>query len=311
MRDSLDRLEQALFHHEEWCEALNRTIICNLSPDQRDIDQDAQRKCRFGQWLYGPNSQKLATHPSFVEIETSHKRMHHCATDMLIAAEQRAPISLETYERFNNSLKQMRLEVMTTKQELEDALYNLDPLTGVPSRIGMLTKLREQRALVQRKVHSCSVAMMDLDCFKDVNDKYGHSKGDQALVRCARCAMERLRPHDLLFRYGGEEFLICAPNADLKSGYDALDQLRNDIATVPFQADDGSLFHITASFGLTLLDPDISVEQSIARADKALFAAKSAGRNRVLVWNPSMNEHAPSIVPEPSHDRLSTASQRY
>lgn len=308
MRDSLEKLEQALFHHEQWYEALTRTVICNLSADQRDLDSDAQDKCRFGQWLYGPSAKKLASHPSFVEIESSHKRMHHCATEMLIASAQREPISLETYERFNNALEQMRLEVMTTKQELEDAIYNLDPLTGVANRIGMLTKLREQQALVQRQVHSCCVSMMDLDDFKGINDSYGHSTGDQVLVKCARHATAHLRPYDMLFRYGGEEFLICTPNADLKCGYDTIDRLRSDMAAISFEAADGSTFHVTASFGLALLDPDVSVEQSIARADQALLAAKSAGRNLVLVWTPSMDENVPSIAPGPLPDGLSIAS---
>lgn len=170
MRNALAELEQALFHHEQWWEALSRTLICNLSPDQRDIDAQPQRKCQFGQWLYGPNSHSLASHPSFAEIKSAHERMHRCATDLLIASMQRQPISLEAYERFNNALKQMRLEVMTTKQELEHAIYNIDALTGAASRFGMLTKLREQQALVQSKVHFCCLAMMDLDCFKRVND---------------------------------------------------------------------------------------------------------------------------------------------
>jgi diguanylate cyclase (GGDEF)-like protein len=202
----------------------------------------------------------------------------------------------------------MRLEVMTTKHELEDTIYNLDPLTGVASRIGMLTKLREQQSLVQRKAHSCCVSMMDLDDFKQINDRHGHATGDRVLETCARNALANLRAYDLLFRYGGEEFLICSPDADLHSGYDAIDRLRNDIARMSFKAEDGSLFRITASFGLTLLDPDVSVEESIARADKALLAAKSAGKNKVILWNPSLNESVPSIIPESLVDEQSTTA---
>lgn len=308
MRDSLEKLEQALFHHEQWCEALTRTLICHQSPDQRDLDGDAQRKCRFGQWLYAPDSKKLTSHPGFVEIESAHRRMHHCATNMLLVAARRKPVPLDEYERFNTALKQMRLEVMTTRQELVDAIHNLDPLTGVANRIGMLTRLREQHALVRRKALLCCVAMMDLDRFKTINDKYGHLAGDEVLAICARRALANLRPYDLLFRYGGEEFLICAPNTDLNGGYDAIERLRKDLTTLSFDADDGSSYNVTASFGLTALDPDVSVEQSIARADKALFAAKAAGRNRVVVWEPSMNGSAPGLVPEPSHDGLSDAS---
>ena len=295
MRQALGELDQALFHHEQWCEALNRTLICRLSFDQRDIEDDAHRKCRFGQWLYGPASGNLAGHPGFAEIEGAHARMHDCARGLLTTSARRAPILLDDYERFVNALKHMRLEVLTTKHELEDAIFNIDALTGASSRIGMLTKLREQQALVIRKVQFCCVAMMDLDHFKNVNDTYGHVAGDRAIVAVARQVTAGLRPYDLFFRYGGEEFLICATNADLKLGRDIIDRLRRDIAAMSIESDDNSHFGLTASFGLTLLDPDVSVEQSIDRADKALYAAKAAGRNRVVIWDASMSE-APARV---------------
>lgn len=289
MRAALGVLEQALFHHEQWCEGLNRTLICGLTPDQRDVKDDAHRNCRFGQWLYGPGFGSLAQHPGFAEIEAAHERMHHCAKDMLLASAAGKRIPLEGYERFVNALKQMRLEVLTTKHELEDAIYNLDPLTGAASRIGMLTKLREQQAFVQRKVHFCCLAMMDLDLFKIVNDTYGHATGDRVMVAMARHILGKLRPYDMFFRYGGEEFLICVTNADIKTGYDIVDRLRQELALLPYEVDGNPPFHVTVSFGITLLDPDVPVEKSIDRADKALYAAKTAGRNRVTIWDPSMS----------------------
>lgn len=300
MRNALGEMEQALFHHEQWCEALTRTLLCNLSPDERDLDQNAHCKCQFGQWLYGTNSHTVSSHPSFAEIKNAHQRMHRSATEMLIISRQRQPIPLTAYERFKNALEQMRLEVTTTKHELEEAIYNIDPLTSVSNRIGMLTKFREQQSLVQRTAHSCCLAMMDLDCFKRVNDTYGHPAGDHVLVTFARHIMARLRPYDMLFRYGGEEFLICTPNTDLKSGYDAVERLRAGLAAIAFDSDSGSSFYITASFGITLLDPDVPVEQSIARADRALLAAKAAGRNRAMVWDASMTENGLHFVPETS-----------
>jgi diguanylate cyclase (GGDEF)-like protein len=290
MHAALGVLEQALFHHDQWYESLNRTLICGLAPDQRDVKEDAHRNCRFGQWLYGAGFGSLARHPGFVEIEASHQRMHHCAKDMLLASAARQPIPLESYERFVNALKQMRLEVLTTKHELEDAIYNIDPLTGAASRIGMLTKLREQQAFVQRKVHFCCLAMMDLDHFKVVNDTYGHTIGDRVMGAMARHILARLRSYDMFFRYGGEEFLICAPSADIKTGYDIVERLRQELAALPFECDGKAPFHVTVSFGLTLLDPDVPVEKSIERADKALYAAKAGGRNQVTIWMPSMSD---------------------
>ncbi len=288
MRAALGELEQALFHHEQWLEGLNRAVICGLAPDQRDVKDDAHRNCRFGQWLYGAGVESLTKHPGLAEIEAAHKRMHSCAKAMLLASTAGRRVPLDDYERFVNALKQMRLEVLTTKHELEDAIYNLDPLTGAANRIGMLTKLREQQAFVQRKVHFCCVAMMDIDYFKAVNDTYGHATGDRVIVAMASHILGKLRPYDMFFRYGGEEFLICAPNTDIKTGSAIVDRLRQEMAELPFEYNGKAPFHVTVSFGLTLLDPDVPVETSIERADKALYAAKAAGRNRVAVWDTSM-----------------------
>lgn len=288
MRKALTELDQALFNHEQWCEELNRTLICRLPPDRRDIDDQAHKNCRFGQWLYRDGAKHLSQHAAFKEIEAFHMRMHRAAAEMLEGSTRGQEVPLDRYERFINAMKQMRLEVLTTKRELEDALYNLDPLSGAANRIGMLTKLREQQSLVARKLQSCAVAMMDFDHFKRINDTYGHSAGDQVIVRVAQLVRQNLRPFDTLFRYGGEEFLICTPHVDLDAACKLLERLRREIAAMTFDDGHGRSFAITVSLGVALLDPAVSTEESIERADKALYAAKSAGRNRVMVWDSSM-----------------------
>jgi len=287
LRMALDELQQALFHHEQWCEDLNRTLVCAEVPDARDIREDAHRKCRFGQWLYGKGAEHFGTRPGFLQIKSSHEGMHGYARMLLQASLARTPISRNDYERFLAALKQMRLEILTTKHELEDALFNVDPLTGASSRVGMLTKLREQQSLVAGKVEFTSIAMMDLDHFKRVNDGYGHITGDRVLVAVARHVMSKLRPRDFFFRWGGEEFLICAPNTAIDQARVTIERLREELAVIEFKAEQQQ-FNITVSFGLTLLDPDVPVEESIGRADKALLAAKAAGRNRTIVWDASL-----------------------
>lgn len=294
MRKALGELDQALYNHDQWCEGLYATLICRLTPDERDIDREAHRKCRFGQWLYGAGVAKLRQHPGFVEIDAEHERMHRSAAQLLLAGAERRPISTADYDRFISALKRMRLEVLTLKRELEDALYNLDPLTGVLSRIGMLTKLREEQQLTRRGVHPSCVAMMDLDLFKGINDSYGHVVGDKVLVAVARYASAHLRPYDRVFRYGGEEFLLCLPNTDISAGLAILDRIRMELASIPHEADGKPAFTATVSFGLSLLDGDAPVEQSIERADKALYAAKASGRNRIMVWTPSLAAETPA-----------------
>ena len=289
MQTALVALDQALHHHEQWYEELHVTLICRLPPDERDVSGDAHRRCRFGQWYYGSGASELGHHPGFAEIATEHERMHQYAATLLRASRDGAPISVQEYEPFVSALKRMRLEILTMKREFEDALYNLDPLTSTFSRIGMLTKLREQQQMVQRKVHTCCLVMMDVDQFKVVNDTYGHVVGDGVLTAMANYVMAQLRPYDRVFRYGGEEFVICMPDADQASGFAIVERLREGLASMRHESKDHASFNVTASFGLTLLDPGVPVEQSIDRADRALYAAKSAGKNRTVLWAPSMS----------------------
>jgi diguanylate cyclase (GGDEF)-like protein len=190
---------------------------------------------------------------------------------------------------FSNTLERLRLEIFSLRRELEDSLYNIDSLTGAQSRIGMLTKLREQQELSKRGVQSCAIAMMDVDHFKVINDTFGHTVGDTVLAAVARVVLDRVRPYDKFFRYGGEEFLLCMPNTEIHIGHGVVERLRERLADGAI-AQDGEHrdVHITVSFGLTGLDPDASVEASVERADKALYAAKTAGRNCTRVWDVSM-----------------------
>jgi diguanylate cyclase (GGDEF)-like protein len=288
MQAARAELQQALYNHEQWCEALYATLICSLPPDERDIDKEAHRHCRFGQWLYGPGPASIRGHPGLEQIETEHRRVHEYAASLLLASRQRAPASVQSYERFLTALKRMRLEIFTILRELDDALQNLDPLTGAASRTGLLTKLREQQELVKRKIQSCCLAMMDIDRFKAVNDAYGHVAGDRVLVAAARLVMKQIRPYDKLFRYGGEEFLICLANANIDTAREVVERLREALVAMPIEGEGHPPIHVTASFGLAPLDPDIPVEESIDRADKAAYAAKLGGRNRTVVWDPSL-----------------------
>lgn len=289
MRMALKELEQALYSHHQWAETLYGTLICRLAPDERDIRRDAHRICRFGQWYYKFGSVTLEGHPGFVEIGLEHERMHQYAASLLRMSVDGVPISTADYDRFLTALKRLSLEISSIQHELERALFNLDPLTGTPSRVEMLGKLREQQEFVRRD-HPCVVAMMDLDHFKSVNDKYGHLVGDKVLIAFARYIMGHLRPFDKVFRYGGEEFIIILADTDVETGHAIMDRLRQELATLPFESSGNGTFHVRVSFGMTALDPEMTVESSIDHADKALYVAKRNGRDQVVTWNDSMNE---------------------
>jgi diguanylate cyclase len=281
----MSQLDQAIYNHQQWHNALIRTLVCRLQSDENDINLEAYKKCRFGQWYYNHAPEKLHDYPGFIAIGTAHQHMHELTTHILNISNAGNTIPPLEFDSFANALERLRLEIFTLKNELETLLYNRDPLTMVSTRISMLPILREQQALVSRQGQPCCIVMLDIDFFKKVNDNYGHSAGDAVLAILAHNLSKNLRPYDKIFRYGGEEFLLCLPQTDLIQGHEMIERLRETIANMPMNINSKDVINITISIGLTLLDPDCPVEQTIDYADKAMYTAKSAGRNCTRVWN--------------------------
>ena len=282
---AMQQLDQAIYNHQQWYKDLIRTLVCRLPHDQRDVAEDAHRQCRFGQWYYRYAAPGLRDYPTFQAMEGEHERMHQLAARLLNAATMGATVSQNDYDNFANTLDRLRLQIDTMRRELEDSLYNRDPTTGAESRIGMLTRLNEMLELVRRRVQHCCIAIMDLDHFKTVNDTYGHLTGDKVLAGAVRYLQENLRPYDKVFRYGGEEFLIALQNTDQQAALSLLERLREGLASSTLAQAGSEPIRVTASFGVAPLDPDVNVQVSMERADKALYEAKSAGRNRVQIWD--------------------------
>lgn len=288
LQSILRQLDQAIYNHEQWSKDIIRTIICRLPYDNRDVTDDAYLQCRFGQWYYNSSIQALQDHPGFLAIETEHRRLHKIAAQLLIASTNETLASPKDYDNFINAVDHMRLEIYSLKQELEELLYNRDALTGAENRTGMLIRLREQRELVNRGVHECGIAIMDLDHFKTINDTYGHSVGDKVLVAWVNHIKQNLRRYDRVYRYGGEEFLLSFPGTDLQTVSDIIERVRSGSSALDIDADETKPIMVTASFGITMIDPVVSVEESINRTDIALYGAKNAGRNRSCIWDSTM-----------------------
>ncbi|MHB1949829.1 MAG: diguanylate cyclase [Gammaproteobacteria bacterium] len=284
LQQVMSQLDQSIYNHQQWYNSLIRTLICRLQSDENDIHTEAHKKCRFGQWYFNHAPKKLCDHPGFIAIGTAHQHMHELTKHLLITSNAGNSISPLEFDNFANALERLRLEIFTLKNELETLLYNRDPLTMTITRISMLPILREQQALVIRQSQPCCIAMIDLDFFKKINDQYGHPAGDKVLIAITHNISKHLRPYDKIFRYGGEEFLLCIPQADLNEGYEMVDRLRQETAAMNIDLGLQKPVNITISAGLTLLDPNCPVEQSIDRVDKAMYAAKSNGRNCTKIW---------------------------
>lgn len=286
LRKALEQLHQATRDHAEWHENLLRAIVCRQPFDVSDLAESAHLNCPFGRWYYERAPAELWGQPTFAAIGTEHERLHRIAAKLLREVAAEVPIVRQDFEDLVAGCARLRLALDTLRNEIQGALGNRDTLTDAYCRAEMLPDLREWRALAQRGVQQCCIVFMDVDHLKQINDTYGHHVGDQVLSAAVRYLGRCLRPYDKVFRYGGDEFLITLPGADLEIGRTVITRVREGLARNPLAADPGGIaLHVTASFGLALLDPDVTVEESIERADQALLLAKTAGRNRAISWD--------------------------
>jgi diguanylate cyclase (GGDEF)-like protein len=151
-----------------------------------------------------------------------------------------------------------------------------DPLTGLANRRSLYERIEIEMAHALRSETPLSVAMIDLDHFKDYNDRFGHVAGDTLLRSIAAVMVSNTRGQDLVARYGGEEFCLVMPDTDLVGGHHLLDKLRAG------GRETTSEFGVTLSAGLTSWDGIEDTTSFIERADQALYRAKETGRNRVV-----------------------------
>lgn len=183
----------------------------------------------------------------------------------------------------------------TEVQDLESSVHDLlheranltsqvqrDALTQVASRQYLLDILAQEVDQTLAKRRDLTVAMADLDHFKNINDSLGHLIGDRVLKEVAQRITTSVRDRDLIGRYGGEEFLLIFPDTSLPVAQQVTERIRQHIASTPIHLQEHSI-PITISIGLTHFNPDDSLESLLQRADNAMYAAKQAGRNCVRV----------------------------
>ncbi|MCP2019968.1 GGDEF domain-containing protein [Pseudomonas laurylsulfatiphila] len=155
-----------------------------------------------------------------------------------------------------------------------------DPLTGTGNRIAMDQTLQREIELSRRHLQPLSVLMLDIDHFKLVNDTHGHSTGDDVLKAVAASIKNQLRNVDMVFRYGGEEFLILLSNTSREAAAMVGERLRFAVQSEEYLADAHAIL-LTVSLGCSTLLPGESADSLLRRADSALYVAKREGRNRL------------------------------
>lgn len=176
----------------------------------------------------------------------------------------------------------MEQDAQVVRENLEEQRQKalIDPLTGLPNRAAWSERLEHEVAQWQQHGNSLLLAMLDLDHFKRINDNYGHLAGDRVLKLIASVLRKRLRGSDFIARFGGEEFVLLAPDTSMATGAKLAEALRLAIEACPFHFK-GEPVTVTVSIGLTAFKAGEHGDSVLKRADQALYRAKNAGRNRV------------------------------
>lgn len=186
--------------------------------------------------------------------------------------------------KLERELVEATTELQSMREEIRLAKENMtrDPLTGLANRAGLDAAL--QRAMLGRNGRALCCAVLDIDHFKSLNDRYGHQVGDEVLRIVARAILVSVRGTDIVGRPGGDEFLVVLPDAGLDDARQLGERMRISVTQSDLRAVMGEavLGGITASIGVALLRQEDTIPALVERADSSLYAAKGHGRNRVV-----------------------------
>lgn len=181
-------------------------------------------------------------------------------------------------------VKSVEKESQKSREQLEEQRYKAthDPLTELPNREAYTERVFHELHRFKRYGHPLTLAICDIDHFKNINDTFGHQAGDKVLKLVAKLISTRLRQVDFVARYGGEEFVLVMPETTAKEAFKALEKMRAGISKTPFRFKEKPVT-ITMCFGICEFSENQSVESVFEKADKALYEGKQSGRNKCII----------------------------
>ena len=247
--------------------------------------KELQQHVNFDSLIYRMNSYGLL-------VQHGSNGRHRASYGLNLHAEEMGEITLSSNKRFSEKdlalaeyLLCALLYPLRNALRYHAALENayVDPLTGIHNRAAMEEALPREIELTRRHGLSLTMALIDLDHFKKINDQHGHAIGDCALRHAATQASRVLRTSDRIFRYGGEEFVVLFHTTDDQGIMHACERIRKAISEEPFLCD-GNTLSVSASIGYAKMNMDDTQHTLFDKADKALYKAKGKGRNRVVAW---------------------------
>lgn len=222
-------------------------------------------------------------------VAVGHTGRHHCSYRLNLLGTELGEVAISRNKRFSEQdLAQIEYLLCTLVYPLRNALHyrdaiaaaHRDPLTGIGNRAALENSLAREVSLAQRHQQPLALMVIDIDWFKKVNDRHGHAIGDAVLRSVARVIAAELRGDDLLFRFGGEEFVVLLRGTRPEGARVVAERIRSTVESATC-ACEGKDIQVTVSIGIASLG-DENGDHLFDRADHALYEAKQQGRNRVV-----------------------------
>lgn len=204
------------------------------------------------------------------------------AIGVMLGAVVRCSILVTYFRSMQYRLSASNEKLAVALTQIEE-LVRKDDLTGVANRRGIIERLQQGIETAQRDGSALCVALLDIDYFKQVNDRYGHDGGDQVLHAFGQLLSSQLRSVDCVGRYGGEEFLLMLPGTTLGQAQILLERIRQHTESLPWSQMVHQHLHVTCTLGAARYRPGEALQALVSRADAAMYRGKQAGRNRVVL----------------------------
>lgn len=270
--------------HLAWNQKLLRCALLLESPGDEMLRPQSHLLCRFGVWFLRERSQLDKVDARLVAgIDRAHARMHQAVRGLCLAklgGHAASDADMGAYEREQSAMVARLSEL---KHLMETATSRIDPLTGLPLRHGLEAAFEQCRRDARRAGSQLFVAMVDLDHFKSVNDRFGHQAGDLALRHVVDRLRTVLRESDPFFRFGGEEFVALLRCESEAAAQTVVARMLDDLRAHAVEVQAGVPLTITATIGLAEVQAQETMDAAISRADHALLEGKLHGRDRVVV----------------------------
>lgn len=283
----ISELDAAMQAHLEWTRRVLRCAVLHISPGSDVLNQEAHSQCRFGKWITLNHSVFDALDPHrTVAMEISHKAMHDAIRNICNKVLAGKPGEESDLGAFETSQTLLVSHLAEFKTLLVQSDSQLDPLTGLPLRHRLEQNFELMARHASRHFTIPSVMIIDLDKFKEINDRHGHASGDLVLKEVASRIRYALRGEDQVYRYGGEEFVVLSELASPDGAEIAVQRILDAIRSLDLCSVGGAEIHPTATIGVALMQKGESFKHLLHRADVALYEGKDAGRNRYVISKP-------------------------